>query len=210
MKVAALLAATASANPTQFIMDNWWKEAVQVFNFASGNWDQFSSTVDTIPSSYWDPLWGFCNGNGDSEVTSAELTECGAKAAAWAGMSDSTQTFLYNFAAKYWSTVDQDGSGSLNYDEFRYTLAGFAAVDARVILAGFDKDSNGILDAGECAAWKEFVQGHMSQWGWNPTSDQQAAMKAAWNNAQNDGDASTANMVEIAKFLVGAWNVFLH
>lgn len=74
----------------------------------------------------------------------------------------------------------------------------------------------------------------MSQWGWNPTADQQAAMMAAWNNAQSkfiqtslrkifanrslkpylkiisdDGDASTANMVEIAKFLVGAWNVFL-
>merc|ERR1711887_425452 len=84
MKVAAILAATASANPTQFIMDNWWKEAVNVFNFASGNWDQFSSTVDTIPSEYWDPLWAFCNGDGDSEVTSAELTACGAKAAAWA------------------------------------------------------------------------------------------------------------------------------
>merc|ERR1719309_854876 len=138
----------ASANPTQCIMDNWWKEAVNVFNFASGNWDQFSSTVDTIPSSYWDPLWNFCNGDGNAEVTSAELTACGAKAAAWAGMSDSTQTFLYNFAAKYWSTVDQNGSGSLDYDEFRYTLAGFAAVDARVILAGFDGDSNGILDAG--------------------------------------------------------------
>ena len=120
------------------------------------------------------------------------------------------------------------------FSNFRYTLAGFAAVDARVILAGFDGDSNGILDAGECAAWKEFVQGHMSQWGWNPTADQQAAMMAAWNNAQSkliqislrkifasrsikpylkiisdDGDASTANMVEIAKFLVGAWNVFL-
>merc|ERR1711997_909924 len=164
MKVAALLAATASANPTQFIMDNWWKEAVNVFNFASGNWDQFASTVDTIPDSYWNPLWGFCNADGDSEVTSAELTACGAKAAAWAGMSDSTQTFLYNFAAKYWNTVDQDGSGSLSYDEFRYTLAGFAAVDARAIIA-------------------------------------------AWNNAQTDGDNSTANMVEIAKFLVGAWNV---
>ena len=68
---------------------------------------------------------------------------------------------------------------------FRYTLAGFAAVDARVILAGFDSDSNGILDAAECTAWKEFVQGHMAQWGWNPSADQQAAMQAAWNNAQS-------------------------
>ena len=73
-----------------------------------------------IPNSYWDPLWSFCNADGDAEVTSAELTACGAKAAAWAGMSDATQTFLYNFAAKYWSTVDQNNSGSLDYDEFRY------------------------------------------------------------------------------------------
>ena len=72
-----------------------------------------------IPSSYWDPLWNFCNADGDAEVTSGELTQCGAKAAAWAGMSDSTQTFLYNFAAKYWNTVDQNQSGSLDYDEFR-------------------------------------------------------------------------------------------
>lgn len=71
------------------------------------------------------------------------------------------------------------------FSNYRYTLAGFAAVDARVILAGFDGDSNGLLDASECAAWKEFVQGHMSQWGWNPTADQQAAMMAAWNNAQS-------------------------
>ena len=48
MKVAAFLAATASANPTKFIVDNWWKEAVNVFNFASGNWDQFSQTVDNV------------------------------------------------------------------------------------------------------------------------------------------------------------------
>ena len=72
-----------------------------------------------------------------------------------------------------------------HYFDFRYTLAGFAAVDARVILAGFDSDNNGILDAAECSAWKEFVQGHMSQWGWNPSAEQQSAMQAAWNNAQS-------------------------
>ena len=72
-----------------------------------------------------------------------------------------------------------------HYFGFRYTLAGFAAVDARVILAGFDSDNNGILDAAECSAWKEFVQGHMAQWGWNPSAEQQSAMQAAWNNAQS-------------------------
>ena len=58
MKVAAILAATASANPTQFIMDNWWKEAVNVFNFASGNWAQFAQTVDNVSNGMFPDVTG--------------------------------------------------------------------------------------------------------------------------------------------------------
>merc|ERR1711915_932743 len=122
MKFAALIA-TAAASPTQFVVDNWWNEAQNVFNFAQTNWQQ---------------LWNFCNADGDSEITSAELTTCAKTAAEYVGMSETTQGFLYNFGAKYWSLVDQDGSNGLNYDEYKYTMAAFAAVDARVILAGFD------------------------------------------------------------------------
>merc|ERR1711915_116086 len=63
-------------------------------------------------------------------------------------------TFLYNFGVKYWALVDQDNSNGLNYDEYKYTMAAFAAVDARVILAGFDADDNGILEGDELSAWK--------------------------------------------------------
>ena len=125
MKLAALLAASAAAhhdNDMDHLMEQWWTEAVNVFNFASGNWAQFAGAVDSVPDSNWQPLWGFCNPNGDGEVTTAELSECGAKAAAWAGMSEDSQNFIYQFVSKYWGVLDQDGSGSLDYDEFRYIL----------------------------------------------------------------------------------------
>merc|ERR1719285_371327 len=40
MKFATVLAATASANVTSYIAENWWNEAVNVFNFAQANWGQ--------------------------------------------------------------------------------------------------------------------------------------------------------------------------
>merc|ERR1711937_17648 len=209
MKFAALIA-TAAASPTQFVVDNWWNEAQNVFNFAQTNWQQFASVADNVPDTYWQPLWNFCNADGDSEITSAELTTCAKTAAEYVGMSETTQGFLYNFGAKYWSLVDQDGSNGLNYDEYKYTMAAFAAVDARVILAGFDADDNGILEGDELSAWKGFVQGKMAEWNWNPSDSDVAALKAAWANAQMDGDANTGSMVEIAKFVVGAWNVMLN
>ena len=52
---------------------------------------------------------------------------------------------LYEFASKYWNFIDQDGSGGLNFNEFKYTFAGFAAVDSRVIMKAFDADNNGLL-----------------------------------------------------------------
>lgn len=48
MKVTAVLAATASANVTNFIVENWWNQAVQVFNFASENWAAFAQAADSV------------------------------------------------------------------------------------------------------------------------------------------------------------------
>ena len=163
-----------------------------------------------VPDNYWQPLWNFCNADGDAEITSGELTACAKTAAEYVGMSDTTQTFLYNFGVKYWALVDQDNSNGLNYDEYRYTMAAFAAVDARVILAGFDADDNGILEGDELTAWRTFVQNKMAEWNWNPSDSDVSALKAAWANAQTDGDANTGSMVEIAQFVVGAWNVMLN
>ena len=66
-----------------------------------------------VPEDQWAPLWNFCNANGDGALSSDELVQCGKKAGDYLGMPDAHQNFLYDFAAKYWSAVDQDGSGKL-------------------------------------------------------------------------------------------------
>ena len=50
MKVAALLAASANAvNPFQFFHPSlWWNEARNVFNSTTENWENLTSTVDTV------------------------------------------------------------------------------------------------------------------------------------------------------------------
>ena len=99
-------------------------------------------------------------------------------------MSDNTQQFLYDFGVKYWDIVDADKSGSLDYDEYKYTMAAFAAVDARVILGAFDGDNNGILTGSELTELRQFVTTALTSNSWNPSANDINAVKAAWANAQ--------------------------
>ena len=153
------------------------------------------------------------------------MTQCAAAAAEYVGMSEATQGFLYNFGVKYWDTVDYDGDGSLNYDEYRYTMAAFAATDAGVVLEAFDANDDGILEGEELTAWRTFIQNALSQNNWNPSDADVAALKAAWANAQGntfenshpklkrilvDGDDNTASRMEISRFIVGTWNVLIN
>lgn len=85
MKVFALIG-LASAATTDWMLNTWWDEAKNVFNFASNNWDTFKSVADGVDNAKWTPLWNFCNPNGDSAITSDELIACGAKAAAFGEM----------------------------------------------------------------------------------------------------------------------------
>ena len=101
-------------------------------------------------------------------------------------MSEASQQFLYDFGVKYWGTVDYDGDGSLNYDEYKYTMAAFAATDAGVILEAFDANDDGILEGAELTAWKNFIQNALAQNNWNPSADDVAALRAAWQNAQSN------------------------
>jgi len=209
MKLATVLAATASANVSSYIAENWWNEAVNVFNFAQANWDQFAAAANSVSDSQWKPLWTFCNSNGDATISSDELTACASQAANYVGMSANTQSFLYDFGVKYWDVVDADKDGALNYDEYKYTMAAFAAVDARVILGAFDSDSNGILVGEELTALRSFVTSALTSNSWNPSADDINAVKAAWANAQVDGDDNSASMIELSKFIIGTWNVLL-
>merc|ERR1711993_106900 len=93
--------------------------------------------------------------------------------------------------------------------KIKAVLGGFAAVDARVILKAFDSDTNGLVEGDELTNWKNFVKGQLAENGWNPSEDSLNGMKAAWANAQVDGDDNSASMLELARFVVGAWNVLL-
>merc|ERR1712137_1120457 len=128
MKVSAILVAAAQAAPAggvhQWMVDNWWATAVETFNFASTNWEKFSAAVDGVDQSMFPPLFDWCNSNGDSEVSSEELINCSKKGADYFDMPDDYQMYIYKFAQKYWHLVDQDNSGSLNFDEYKYTMAG--------------------------------------------------------------------------------------
>merc|ERR1712035_30717 len=181
MKLTAVLAATASANVTNFIVENWWEAAVNTFNYAQGNWGSFAAAADSIPDSQWKPLWNFCNADGSAEISADELTTCAAAAAQYVGMSEASQGFLYNFGV----------------------------TDAQVILKGFDSNTDGILSGSELSSFRSFVEGALASNDWNPSASDVAAIKAAWANAQVDGDDNTASLLELAKFTVGAWNVLL-
>merc|ERR1711893_142086 len=128
MKLSLALAAVAQANPTQWMINEWWNQAVSVFNFSNSNWEAFSNAVSSVPEDQWEPLWNFCNSNGDAVLSSDELVQCGKRAGDYLGMPEAHQNFLYDFAAKYWDAVDQDGSGDLSYNEYKYVFGGFAAL----------------------------------------------------------------------------------
>ena len=48
MRLSAILAATVSADVYNFVVDNFWDEAVKVFNFAETNWDQFADAANSV------------------------------------------------------------------------------------------------------------------------------------------------------------------
>ena len=56
MKVSVIFVAAAQAAPAgsaqQWLVDNWWEIAVETFNFASTNWDQFQGAVDAVSHSF--------------------------------------------------------------------------------------------------------------------------------------------------------------
>ena len=44
------------------------------------------------------------------------------------------QSIAHQVVQKYWHWIDIDHSGSLSFDEYKYMMAGFAAVDAGLVL----------------------------------------------------------------------------
>merc|ERR1712127_612151 len=190
MKLAGLVAAV-SASPAAWITQNWWNEAVEVYNYASANPTEFSAAVNSVGDAAYAPLFSFCGGV-DGVVDSDELTSCAAKIAGFVEMSETSQNFLYNF------------------DEFKIGIGAFAATNARVVIDAYDVNADGILSGSELSAWKSQVESTGSKWGWSVSDSKRGALQAAYADAQLDGDFNTCSMAEIARFELMAANVFLH
>ena len=75
-----------------------------------------------------------CNSNGDSEVSFDELNECSRKIGSFLKVPDFYQVYYRDFVNEYWHLIDVDGSGSLNFDEYKNQFVGFAMVDAGLSL----------------------------------------------------------------------------
>merc|ERR1712189_95705 len=141
MKLFAMLS-VASASTTSWIVDHWWGNANKVYNYVSANGDSFASVVDSAPDASFSPLFNMCGG-ADGALSADDLTNCGK----------SIRDYLCEFGAKYFDVVDTNKSGDLDFSEFKYAMAGFAATNALTILDGFDTDKNGALTGDEINAY---------------------------------------------------------
>ena len=73
----------------------------------------------------------------------------------------------------------------LDFDEFRFTMAGFAATDAGVILAAYDENNDGILEDEELDNWFEFMVENLHQLEQrNEFEVDQDALESEWHNSQ--------------------------
>ena len=77
-------------------------------------------------------MWNFCHeepldeGSGatslpeqGSDISPDELIECGAKAAKLTYQQSDLRSFYNYFGHLFWGIIDQNGSGTLDFDEFR-------------------------------------------------------------------------------------------
>merc|ERR1712176_1198551 len=76
------------------VVDQWWTEANNIYEFAAANPEQFQAVVNKAPDAIFQPLWNFCSGS-DGAVNGAELATCGQTIGNFVGMSGDNQNFLY-------------------------------------------------------------------------------------------------------------------
>jgi hypothetical protein len=53
------------------------------------------------------------------------------------------------------------------------------------------------------------VQSQMNQFGYKLSADHEKGIEKAWYDATAPGDGKSASNLQVAKFVVNAWNVFL-
>ena len=48
MKLSLALVAAANAAPLDWMISQWWEEAVSVFNFSNDNWAAFAGAINAV------------------------------------------------------------------------------------------------------------------------------------------------------------------
>merc|ERR1711962_1583302 len=154
MKLFAMLS-VASASTASWVVDHWWGNANKVYNYVSANGDSFASGVDAAPDASFSPLFNLCDSGADGALSGDDLASCGAKIRDYLGMEEAT--------------------GNLDFSEFKYAMAGFAATNALTVLDGFDTDKNGALTGDEINAYYAEAVKIANSWGYKVTDGQWAA-----------------------------------
>ena len=124
-----------------------------------GNPTDINTAIFTEDS---DAFFDWCDTNDDQEVSLWESASCGSKSAFWGPKGESaaswTDMFTYGteiaydfvqILLKYWGNIDEDGSRSLNRDEFRVSYAKFSLLAAHVEMDILDSDNDGVLQGNE-------------------------------------------------------------
>ena len=87
-----------------------------------------------IEDSKWQPLWNFCNVDGDGEASRDEMISCAVKAAEYFEMPNSMQNSLYKILfTKYCGTFDQDRSGGLSQGSASKQIFRFLSVKQKFL-----------------------------------------------------------------------------
>ena len=137
------------------------------------------------------PLWNFCNIDGDDEASLDEMITCFEKVADYYQMPESMQnfSFKYNLITKFCGVWDKDLSGGLSYEEFRYTFV-FLAKKVGLALLTYDHDKNGLIDEDEAVIWENFVAEHSymekyEELKWEISDEMRACFESAKYNSND-------------------------
>jgi len=202
--------AAASATTTDLIaLEKWWQNADSMFRQVARMDASFESTVESMPSELFDPVWQRCGGLSGLEglyiMDGEELIECDQVFQQTFGMFHKNVAF--DFFGRFWEVIDLDSDGGLAFDEFKRALVALAATNARTTLDAFDSSGNGWIDGDEIMSFQDFFAQEMNKEG--PVSPEQVeAIGAAFSNMAN-AEGRGFGVVELSMLEIEVENVML-
>ena len=137
-----------SCDYEEWVENNLWASAVESFNFASNNWEEFTNAVKSVSRighfrkrnnkifqfdvtfrghDVFQSPFRYIDTNKDSEISAKEFKNELFSRGPFEGHFD-------EFFAEYWPIFDTDNSGTLNFEETMYCYAAITDGEARLVL----------------------------------------------------------------------------